>query len=75
MALEDKHCVLQHELVVAREALEESHLERDVLKEEKRELRVALEKVWPPCDSKTSTDAFLVSVEARERAVLLLGKW
>ncbi|XP_074461024.1 uncharacterized protein LOC141750206 isoform X7 [Larus michahellis] len=44
VALEDKHCLLQHELLVAREALEESHLERDVLKEEKHELRVALEK-------------------------------
>ncbi|XP_074461521.1 uncharacterized protein LOC141750407 isoform X2 [Larus michahellis] len=62
VALEDKHCVLQHELVVAREALEESHLERDVLKEEKRELRVALEKL------EQENEALLCKVDETERA-------
>ncbi|XP_074461546.1 uncharacterized protein LOC141750420 isoform X2 [Larus michahellis] len=62
VALEDKHCVLQHELVVAREALEESHLERDVLKEEKHELRVALEKL------EQENEALLCKVDEMERA-------
>ncbi|XP_074461573.1 uncharacterized protein LOC141750428 isoform X3 [Larus michahellis] len=62
VALEDKHCLLQHELLVAREALEESHLERDVLKEEKHELRVALEKL------EGENDALLCKVDEMERA-------
>ncbi|XP_074461600.1 uncharacterized protein LOC141750444 isoform X6 [Larus michahellis] len=62
VALEDKHCLLQHELLVAREALEESHLERDVLKEEKHELRVALEKL------EEENDALLCKVDEMERA-------
>uniref|UniRef100_A0A8B9CSA4 Centrosomal protein 250 n=1 Tax=Anser brachyrhynchus TaxID=132585 RepID=A0A8B9CSA4_9AVES len=37
----------QSELVVTREMLEESHLQRDLLKQEKHELTMALEKVWP----------------------------
>ncbi|KAM6054219.1 LOW QUALITY PROTEIN: uncharacterized protein VSU04_011453 [Chlamydotis macqueenii] len=44
VALEGKHSLLQSELVVARETLEESHLQRDLLKQEKHELTVALEK-------------------------------
>ncbi|XP_075022355.1 centrosome-associated protein CEP250-like isoform X3 [Calonectris borealis] len=43
-ALEGQHSLLQSELVVAREALEESHLQRDLLQQEKHELSVALEK-------------------------------
>ncbi|XP_069655707.1 centrosome-associated protein CEP250-like [Haliaeetus albicilla] len=43
-ALEGEHSLLQSELVVAREMLEESHLQRDLLKQEKHELTVALEK-------------------------------
>ncbi|XP_074701697.1 centrosome-associated protein CEP250-like isoform X3 [Strix aluco] len=43
-ALEEKHSLLESELVVARETLEESHLQRDLLKQEKRELTMALEK-------------------------------
>uniref|UniRef100_A0A663DWU5 DED domain-containing protein n=1 Tax=Aquila chrysaetos chrysaetos TaxID=223781 RepID=A0A663DWU5_AQUCH len=43
-ALEGEHSSLQSELVVAREMLEESHLQRDLLKQEKHELTVALEK-------------------------------
>ncbi|KAM9650031.1 uncharacterized protein ACIBXB_012009 [Morphnus guianensis] len=43
-ALEGEHSLLQSELVVAREMLEESHLQRDLLKQEKQELAAALEK-------------------------------
>ncbi|XP_076208163.1 uncharacterized protein LOC143167043 isoform X1 [Aptenodytes patagonicus] len=43
-ALEGKHSLLQSELVAARETLEESHLQRDLLKQEKHELAMALEK-------------------------------
>ncbi|XP_075022237.1 uncharacterized protein LOC142089544 isoform X1 [Calonectris borealis] len=43
-ALEGKRSLLQSELVVARETLEESHLQRDLLKQEKHELTRALEK-------------------------------
>ncbi|KAM6194841.1 uncharacterized protein WM294_010576 [Sarcoramphus papa] len=43
-ALEGKHALLQSELVVAGETLEESHLQRDLLKQEKHELTMALEK-------------------------------
>ncbi|XP_075577343.1 centrosome-associated protein CEP250-like isoform X2 [Pelecanus crispus] len=43
-ALEGKHSLLRSELVVARETLEESHLQRDPLKQEKHELTMALEK-------------------------------
>lgn len=46
-ALEAKHSLLQSELVVTREMLEKSHLQRDLLKQEKHELTMALEKVWP----------------------------
>ncbi|NXX74697.1 CP250 protein, partial [Urocolius indicus] len=43
-ALEEKHSLLQSEWVVVRETLEESCLERDLLKQEKQELTVGLEK-------------------------------
>ncbi|XP_074746689.1 centrosome-associated protein CEP250-like isoform X3 [Strix uralensis] len=43
-ALEEKRSLLESELVVARETLEESHLQRDLLKQEKHELTMALEK-------------------------------
>ncbi|XP_071671540.1 centrosome-associated protein CEP250-like isoform X2 [Patagioenas fasciata] len=43
-ALEGKHSLLQSELVVARETLEESQLQRDLLEREKHELTMALEK-------------------------------
>ncbi|XP_074740422.1 centrosome-associated protein CEP250-like isoform X3 [Strix uralensis] len=43
-ALEEKHSLLESELVVARETLEESHLQRDLLRQEKHELTMALEK-------------------------------
>ncbi|XP_074742528.1 centrosome-associated protein CEP250-like [Strix uralensis] len=43
-ALEEKHSLLESELVVARETLEESHLQRDLLKQEEHELTMALEK-------------------------------
>ncbi|XP_050770537.1 centrosome-associated protein CEP250-like isoform X3 [Gymnogyps californianus] len=43
-ALEEKHALLQSELVDARETLEESHLQRDLLKQEKHQLTMALEK-------------------------------
>ncbi|KAM9650014.1 uncharacterized protein ACIBXB_011990 [Morphnus guianensis] len=43
-ALEGEHSLLQSELVVTREMLEESHLQRDLLKQEKQELAAALEK-------------------------------
>ncbi|OXB52992.1 hypothetical protein ASZ78_005972, partial [Callipepla squamata] len=43
-ALEGKHSLLQSELIVMREMLEESRLQRDLLKQEKQELTVALEK-------------------------------
>ncbi|NXO52537.1 CP250 protein, partial [Aramus guarauna] len=43
-ALEGKHSLLQSELVVTRETLEESRLQTDLLKQEKQELAVALEK-------------------------------
>ncbi|XP_065706018.2 centrosome-associated protein CEP250-like isoform X2 [Patagioenas fasciata] len=47
-ALEGKHSLLQSELVVARETLEESQLQRDLLEREKHELTMALEKVRSP---------------------------
>ncbi|XP_074686021.1 centrosome-associated protein CEP250-like isoform X1 [Strix aluco] len=43
-ALEEEHSLLESELVVARETLEESHLQRDLLRQEKHELTTALEK-------------------------------
>ena len=47
-ALEGKHFSFQSELVVARETLEGSHLQSDLLKQEKHQLAPALEKVWSP---------------------------
>ena len=47
-ALEGKQSLSQSELVVARETLEEWRLQRDLLKREKQELTMALEKVWSP---------------------------
>ncbi|XP_074730179.1 centrosome-associated protein CEP250-like isoform X4 [Strix uralensis] len=43
-ALEEEHSLLESDLVVARETLEESHLQRDLLRQEKHELTMALEK-------------------------------
>ncbi|KAM6113104.1 LOW QUALITY PROTEIN: uncharacterized protein FYW35_008317 [Pterocles gutturalis] len=43
-ALEGKHSLVESELAVARERLEESHLQRDLLTQEKHELSMALEK-------------------------------
>ncbi|KAM6093308.1 uncharacterized protein LJ206_006042 isoform 4-T4 [Theristicus caerulescens] len=43
-ALEGKHSLLQSELIVARETLEELHLQRDLLKQEKHELTMALQR-------------------------------
>ncbi|XP_075032013.1 uncharacterized protein LOC142094075 [Calonectris borealis] len=43
-ALEGEHSLLQSELVVARETPEDSHLQRDLVKQEKHELTRALEK-------------------------------
>ncbi|NXT81098.1 CP250 protein, partial [Zapornia atra] len=43
-ALEGKHALLQSELLVVRETLEQSHLQKDLLKHEKQELTVALGK-------------------------------
>ncbi|XP_074427910.1 uncharacterized protein LOC141737170 isoform X1 [Larus michahellis] len=62
VALEENHSLLQHELAVARETLEESHLEMDLLKQEKQELRVALEKL------EQENEALLGKVEEMERA-------
>lgn len=47
-ALEGKHSLLQSELIAARETVEELQLQSDLLKQEKHELTMALEKVWSP---------------------------
>ena len=72
-------------MVVARETLEESHLQRDVLKQEKHQLTMALEKVWSPYSKAALVGEAVgtarppqmlsLAVEDRDSVVLLLGKW
>lgn len=47
-ALEEKHSLLQSELVVKRQTLEKLQLQKDLLEQEKDEFAMALEKVWTP---------------------------
>ena len=84
-ALEGKHALLQSELAVARETLEDSHLQRDLLKQEKHQLTMALEKVGSPYSEAALVGEGVViarpppmlslAVEDRDNVVLLLGKW
>lgn len=46
--LEEKHSLLQSELVVKRQTLEKLQLQKDLLEQEKDEIAMALEKVWTP---------------------------
>lgn len=71
-------------MVDARETLEESHLQRDLLKQEKHQLTMALEKVWSPYSEAALVGEAVViarpapmlslAVEDRDNVVLLLGK-
>ena len=71
-------------MVVARETLEESHLQRDLLKQEKHQLTMALEKVWSPYSEAALVgegvgiarppQMLSLAVEDRDGVVLLLGK-
>lgn len=44
-ALEEKHSLIKNELIAMRESLEKSHLDGELMKQEKYELAVALEQV------------------------------
>lgn len=47
-ALEEKHSLLQSELIVKRQTLEKLQLQKDLLEQEKDEFAMALKKVWTP---------------------------
>ncbi|XP_075267038.1 centrosome-associated protein CEP250-like [Opisthocomus hoazin] len=65
-ALEGKHFSFQTELVVARETLEGSHLQSDLLKQEKHQLAPTLEKVYRQQESASSAREQLRQESSRQ---------